>query len=821
MDQKTLKLHMIGNAHLDPVWLWPWTEGYHEVKATFRSALDRMKDYDDFIFVASSAVYYEWVEQNDPLMFAEIQQRVREGRWRLVGGWWIQPDCNLPCGESFVRQALYAQRYFQLKFGAIATVGYNVDSFGHHGMLPQILAKSGLTNYVFMRPGPSEKGLPSRLFWWESDDGSRVLAYRVPFSYATWWHELEDAVQLCAGEFQPPIDVGMCFYGVGNHGGGPTKENIESIHRLQRNSDMPKLVFSAPDSYFNEVRAKKWDLPVVHDDLQHHASGCYAAHSDVKRWNRRAENRLLAAEKWSAVAHQVTGLAYPDDFEQAWKNVLFNQFHDILAGTSLESAYEDVQNFYGEALAIASRNLNAAVQSLAWNIHIEPEPDMLPILVFNPHAWTSRVSVEVEINQQPANTMLIDEGDRIIPHQYIRSESAAPWRVRLCFVAELPSLGYRVYRLKPGDGEKAYDSLQASDFGLENTHFRLSIDPISGCIQSIFDIQKNIELIAGPAARAVVLEDTSDTWSHNVFRFDNEIGSFTASSIRLIEQGPIKVTIRVASQYHESQLFQDFTLYQDLDIIEVGVTVDWREHNKLLKLRFPFKLAATHTTYEIPYGHIERFANGEENPALNWVDVTGVASGQIQPYGVSLLNDAKYSFDSRSQDILDVHDIGLTVLRSPAYAHHLPMELDPDGLYNFMDQGRQSFRYILLPHASSWEDAGTVQRAAELNQPPFVLLGTFHPEGSLPPVGSFLSVDTNNVVISVFKRSEDNDDLILRCYETAGRATRVTIQLPRWDRTLTIDFSPCEIKTLRVPLDSIKTVNEVNLIEWDEDAAKQ
>ncbi len=329
------KLHLIGNAHLDPVWLWPWTEGFHEAKATFRSALDRMQEYDDerpFIFVASSAAYYEWIEQSDPAMFREIQQRVREGRWGLVGGWWIQPDCNIPCGESFVRQALVGQRYFQEKFGVMATVGYNVDSFGHNGMLPQILLKSGLSNYVFMRPGPSEKGLPGRLFWWEADDGSRVLAFRIPFSYATWGSDMENAVRLTAGEFQPPLDLGMFFYGVGNHGGGPTKENIESLRRLQEQPDFPELVFSTPAAFFAEARAKQLSLPVVHDDLQHHASGCYAAHSGVKRWNRQAENRLMSAEKWSALAWRISGQPYPADFNHAWKNVLFNQFHDIMAG---------------------------------------------------------------------------------------------------------------------------------------------------------------------------------------------------------------------------------------------------------------------------------------------------------------------------------------------------------------------------------------------------------------------------------------------------------------------------------------------------------
>ena len=196
MKDKTL--YMIGNAHIDPVWLWSWQEGFHEVKATFRSALDRMNEYDDFTFVASSAAFYEWIEQNDPEMFKEIQERVDQGRWQIVGGWWLEPDCNIPGGESFVRQALYGQSYFQSKFNTIARLAYNVDSFGHNGMLPQILKKSGLDYYVFMRPMPHEKELPARLFWWESEDGSRVLAFRLPFSYATWHEDLESHVAECA-----------------------------------------------------------------------------------------------------------------------------------------------------------------------------------------------------------------------------------------------------------------------------------------------------------------------------------------------------------------------------------------------------------------------------------------------------------------------------------------------------------------------------------------------------------------------------------------------------------------------------------------------
>ncbi|CAN5897326.1 alpha-mannosidase [soil metagenome] len=806
MKDKTL--HMIGNAHIDPVWLWRWQEGFHEVRASFRSALDRMKENEDFIFVSSSAVFYEWVEKSDPAMFEEIRARVAEGRWEIVGGWWLQPDCNLPSGESFVRQALYGQRYFQEKFGVTATVGYNVDSFGHHAMLPQLLKKSGLDYYVFMRPSPHEKGLPSRLFWWESDDGSRVLTYRIPFEYCTWCKDLEKHIRRCAGELREPVNELMCFYGVGNHGGGPTKENLESIRRLNDNPDFPKLVFSSPERYFHEVESKGWNLPVIHDELQHHASGCYAAHSGIKRWNRRAENLLVSAEKWATVAQLVTGQPYPNDLAHAWKGVLFNQFHDILAGTSLETAYDDARDLYGEALAIGARAQNYALQALAWNLNIAEQEGVKPIVVFNPHAWEVTRTVELESGRLKANEILLDEKGDAVPLQSVQSEATAGGRARLTFKATLPPLGYRTYRLtpQPEPVPHTFPTVQASDNVLENELTRLEFDPETGGIASLRDKEHELEVFAGPAATAVVLEDDSDTWSHNVFAFDKVVGGFKARRLKLVEHGPVKSVVRVFSEYGASSLTQDFTMYPGSRQIDVAASVNWQEQHKALKLRFPVNVHFMRATFEIPYGHIERFANGEEEPGQSWVDLSGTSRDSGELYGFSLLNDGKYSFD------VNVRDIGLTVLRSPIYAHHDPMVPEKDGHYSYIDQGVQTFRYSLLPHAGSWLEAETVERAAELGTPPEALFATFH-DGPLPQRDSFLQVASGSVVATVLKRAEDGDGLILRLYETSKNAAEARISLPFLEREFQADFGPCELKTFRIPLDKDIAVTETNLLE--------
>jgi alpha-mannosidase len=299
-------------------------------------------------------------------------------------------------------------------------------------------------------------------------------------------------------------------------------------------------------------------------------------------------------------------------------------------------------------------------------------------------------------------------------------------------------------------------------------------------------------------------------------RYDYVIGEFVAQSVRLVEHGPVKSVIRVESEYGASRLRQDFTLYRELERIDVHVTVDWRERQKLLKLRFPLNLNYTTATYEIPYGSIQRPANGEEEPGQGWVDLTGVGRNNGSRLGMSLLNDGKYSFD------LKEHEINLTVLRSPIYAHHAPYEPQADRDYSYIDQGVQRFTYILLPHAGSWEDAGTVQRAAELNSPLIAQVESFHSlnpagrPGPLPQQDSYLSVDSSNIVVTAIKRAEDGDGTIVRCFETSGAWTQAMIGLSRWGRTIETCFNPGEIKTFHLPDDPAQPVRETNLVEWDE-----
>jgi alpha-mannosidase len=803
-------LHMIGNSHIDPVWLWQWPEGYQEVRATFRSALDRMNEYPEFLFTADSAAYYAWVEEIDPDMFEEIRRRVDEGRWEIVGGWWIEPDCNLPSGESFVRHALVSQRYFESRFGRMATVGYNVDPFGHSGMLPQILRRSGMDAYVFMRPGPHEKALPSPVFWWESADGSRVLAMRLPHEYCSPREDLGHHLDKSLAQLPERWDEMMVFYGVGNHGGGPTRDNLESIRALDRSGSMPQLLHSTPTRFFDRIReTTAATLPVVRDDLQHHGVGCYSAHSGIKRWNRRAEGLLGRAEAWAAIGSWVTGQPYPlEDFERAWKQVLFNQFHDILAGTSIEPAYEEARDQLGEASAVAARAENAAIQSISRRITIPDQPGTAPIVVFNPHAWPLRTVVETEFGGLKATDGLVDDHDRRVPFQPTQSfATVSAWRSRMAIVVDLPALGYQTYRVVPDTPRVVDGPVRATDASLENEQLRLELDPMTGRIVALdlLDEGPAVDLADPSRPRAVVVDDTSDTWGHRRAAYRDDVGAFEASSVTLVEHGPARAIVRVTSRFGRSELVEDFVLSAGDRAVEVRVILDWREQAKLLKLRFPTRLSATVAAYEIPYGVIERPANGDEEPGQRWVDVSGRV-GKV-PAGLAVLNDGKYAFD-----VLD-DEIGVTAVRSPIFAHHEPRIPTPGIRYSFQDQGIQRFTLALLPHRGGWADAGLTRRAMELNQRPTVLLESYH-DGPLPQAASYASVEPEGVVLGAVKLAEDGSaDLVLRVVETAGRGGPAVVDLPALGRRVELDIGPFEIRTFRVPRDGDAEVLESDLLE--------
>lgn len=752
-----------------------------------------MNETPDFTFTASSALVYEWVEQNDPTMLAEIRRRVEEGRWGLVGGWWIEPDLNIPSGEALVRQGLYGQRSFERLFGRRAVTGFNPDGFGHPDSLPQILRQQGLENYVFMRPNPAEKTLPFGTFWWESSDGSRVLAYRIPISYGDKGLELRDRVQKILELPADPPPLRMAFYGVGDHGGGSTKINIASILSMQKEKDAPRLIFSTPDVYFKQIRKITGNaapntatLPVVNDELQHHAVGCYTAHSEIKKLNRQTELALLTAEKITAIGSAAWDNAYPKhEFTAAWKRMLFQQFHDSLAGTSLPEHYDYARDAYGSARAEAAEAMWLAIQKLEWQV---PATDSASdyYIVFNPHAWPATLDVEQEFKFKKLPDRLEDETGRAIPFQYIVPTTESD-RLRQRFLTrvELPAFGYRQIRFsaKPGARNKV-PVVNAADTTLENEHLRVTFDADGR--MTLLDKHSGTPLVQ--SARAIVIDDLTDTWSHRASAYDTVIGEFSGPvEIKTIEQGSGRKTVRVRSRYGSSTITIDWMLYAGSRALNARVTIDWREKLKLLKLSFPTALENTESTTEVAYGNITRPTNGDEEPGLRWINVSGTRDGK--PAGLAIINDAKYGYSTPGGDVR------VSIVRSPPYALH--RKPDPKFDYHYwMDQGEQTFRLKLIPHDGDWTAINLPRQAEEFTVPALALLQGIHP-GNYPRSASFLSMDADNIVVTVIKQAEDNDDLIFRCHETHGRTTDATLSLHFAGKQWTGKFCPHEIKTLR------------------------
>ena len=821
------KIFLIGNAHLDPVWLWRKTEGYAEIKSTFRSALDRMNEFPNYVFTAAAASYYKWIEESEPEMFAEIKQRVAEGRWALAGGLWVQPDCNIPSGEAFARHMLYSQRYYMAKFGKIAEFGYNVDSFGHNGMLPQLLKHGGMNAYVFMRPDKNENpSLPIGLFNWQSPDGSTALTFRIPMGYGddSWSAAARpDYVGLTHHEAKvresrkiaAQIDLPMMsFYGVGNHGGGPTIRHLTALEKVVKESN-GETCFAGPMEYFEHVRkaVEPSAIPIVYGDLQHHASGCYAANSTVKQKNRKTENTLVTAEKYDWLSNKITGSRLRTaEFAAAWEKVLFNQFHDILAGCSIRSAYEDAYNSYGYACDTAWEAGNFAMQKISWRVNTKALFKMPgkedgaalfadngegePSVVFNPHSFPVKAPAYLPY----VSKGVCDDQGRPVPFQTVRAERTnGNDKYETLIMAEVPAFGWAthyVYRRNELDTPKTA-KVSADEDTLENDLVKIEFDTHTGWIKSYYDKKAKKELVQAPFAKPILIrDDQTDTWSHRVFEFREEIGAFTDAKLTVIEEGPLRAAIRVESFYNNSKLTQNFILYAGSKELEVRCFLNYGEQFKILKLSFPVTASNSKVTYSMPYGFITKPANGQEEHSHRWIDVSHDSGA-----GIALINDCKYSFDVKG------NDMHMAVARGCGFADHFGIR---DDRMQFQDQGEQFFNYVLMPHDTA-DFAPVVKRAALLNQPLDLIRETHH-DGPLETGFEGIRISAENCIAETIKNAEDGGGTIIRLYETAGRPTAVKVEIPLLNAAFNAEFKAQEIKTFLI---SEKTgeIKEVNFLE--------
>ncbi len=794
-------LYLIGNAHLDPVWLWRWPEGFSEARATCRAAVELLEQNPDLRFCWSSAGVLEWVVDLEPGILRRIRRLIRQGRWEVVNGWWEQPDCNLPGGESFVRQGLYGQRFFRDRLGCISRIGYNIDSFGHHANLPQILRKSGMPFYVFMRPSSKLENdeIPPSYFEWEGIDGTRVTAFHVTGVHYNLWDGqvlkklgVEEAVQVLRRTGERSA---MVFYGVGDHGGGPTRELITAARGYMRDPAMPRLQFATVAEAFQAMADEKKRRPLFKGELQHHASGCYAAFTQVKLLNRRAEETLLAAERMSVAAALVAGRRYPRaSLSKAWKDVLFNQFHDILAGSSVREAYTDVRDQMGRALFTAESDLQASQQALAGQVDTRGEG--LAVFVFNSHPFAVRRLIETEdlarggwrgVNLDCCS--FYDAAGNEITTQNVAA-SSHNWCRRLVFQADLPALGYRVYHLRNASGRGRLPARRVMTGGnrVENGILRITAGQRGVRIR---DLRRKREVLAGGGFVPVVIADPSDTWGHDYRHFENVVGRFVLKNIKVVEAGPLRGRLRLSYTYKRSRLWLDLLLGSGDDSVELRGKLHWMERLAILKLQFPVRAVQPVATHEIPYAALERPTNGEEEPVQQWVDVAGPQGG------LAVINDGRPSVSVRD------NVLSQTIVRNSPFAwQHTKMYSWPvNHPFSeedwYQDHGDSEFRLLLVPHAGHWRSAGLMERARLFSRSPDVLLEGTHP-GRPQPVLSLIEVEGQGVRVEVIKEADDRKGWIVRAVETTGRRSRAIIRLPHLGARWSATFTPWEIKTFRI-----------------------
>ena len=804
------KIDLAGNAHIDAAWLWPESETIDVVRRTFGTAIQLMSEYPDYTYTQSAAQYSAWIADKYPDLNKQIAQRVKEGRWEIVGGMWVEPDLNLPGGEALVRQLLVGQKVFHDLYGVTARIGWNPDSFGYNWQLPQIYKRSGMDFFVTQKMHWNDTNqLPFRLFWWQSPDGSKVLTY-FPTDYA--WTNV-NPTRLSAdfaesAQRNPGLTEHLDLYGVGDHGGGPTREMLDQADHwiganAQRGAAMPTMRFGTAQQFFDSVQPKlnadsptwnydriaqgytapqpeaagKIGIPTWKDELyfEYHR-GVYTTQAKHK-WNmRHSEQATLETEKISALAW-LYGAKYPQsELTENWKKISFNQFHDLAAGSGIAVIYRDAQKDYDEVFHSDQLMTLDALGTILPRIDTaKAHRATAPIVVLNPLPWE--------------RSELVSIPDAILPQEDLSGWDAngpivtSIAKTNRMMIVRVPAVGYTTVNLSPfcaGPGPQSCPRLGLtgptifetdSAFIIATDKMKVSIDRASGCLSSVqmhHESNPWTELMA-PAAcgnQLQAFEDKPknyDAWNVDPGTLDKSPTIIDkVDSIKVVADGPLRKTVRIERTWQSSHFTQDISLDAGADMVVVDTTVDWHEAHVLLKAAFPLAATSAKATYEIPFGAIQRSTSRDntwtkaqfEVPALKWADLGD------DKQGVSIINDAKYGYDALG------NTLRLTLLRSPTWP-------DPDA-----DRGIQHFRYAIYPHTGAWQQAETGHRAYEFNQP-LVAEQTFSHPGSLPSVHSFVSLEgAPNVILTAVKKAEDADALVFRMYDSTGGGGTVKLHIP-------------------------------------------
>ena len=751
----------IGHTHIDVAWWWTVAQTREKVCRSFATVLKLMEEYPDYKFMSSQPQLYYFLKERYPELYEQIKKRVAEGRWEPEGGMWVEADCNLTSGESLVRQFLYGKRFFKEEFGVDNRILWLPDVFGYSGALPQIMAKCGIDYFMTTKLAWNQfNKMPYDTFRWRGIDGTEILTHLI--TTLGVGKDEKDFFTTYNGMLHPDAILGgwhryqqkdinndiLISYGYGDGGGGPTREMLETSSRMDKGIEgVPKVRQAFARTYFDELKERvegNKRLPTWEGELyfEYHR-GTYTSMARNKRSNRKAELHMIDLELLGVLADPK--VAYPDaELDGLWHGILINQFHDILPGSSIHEVYEVTKKEYEEMEAQISVLTDERVRALI----CEGEG----VTVLNTTGF-ERDDV-VELGDCDAEALL-DENGSVYPVQQTRKGAVA-------FVKDLPSKGYKTFGKVSAGEEKRPFCLSPDSHALETPFYQVVFDE-NGCIGQIYDKENDRNVLKpGEAGNLMrVYEDKPiyyDNWDVDIYYTEKFWDVTDLRGFSWVEMGPVRATLRLERQFSHSTITQEIHFYADLRRIDFETTVDWKEHQSLLKVHFPVDVHTDEATFEIQYGNVTRKTHRNtswdkarfESCGQKWMDVS---EGH---YGVSLLNDCKYGHSVKDSCI------GLTLIKSGT-------EPNPT-----TDQEMHFFTYSLYPHAETWKAAGTVPQAFFLNQPALVSKG-----GKPGESFSLASLNVPNVVLETVKKAEDGDGVILRMYECENARTPVTLTFNR------------------------------------------
>ncbi len=805
------ELHMICNAHLDPVWLWDWEEGIAAALSTFRIAARFCREYDGFIFNHNEALLYQWVEEYEPDLFQTIQELVKEGKWNIMGGWFLQPDCNMPSGESFIRQIETGREYFFEKFGVLPKTAVNFDPFGHSRGMVQILQKAGYDSYIFCRPSQEDCCLPDDDFFWIGFDGSRIRGHRSSEHYNSLMGEagkkITEFLERHGGQ-----ETGLLLWGVGNHGGGPSHVDMGQIQEKRIENPLCELKHSIPESYFNRLEEENINLPEFHSDLNPWAVGCYTAQIRIKQMHRKLEGLLYMTEKMVSAAVFRKKMNYPEEeLKEAEKALLTAEFHDILPGSAVKSVEESGIRIMNYGMELLEKQKKRAFFALAEGEQPAKEGEY-PILIYNPHPYPVKGVVTCEFQMQNQNwdttfgmpTVFYKGAE--IPCQ-VEKEACnmnLDWRKKVAFYAELMPMQMNRYDCTITFMEKLPDWVgqeEGAKICFTGEHIEAVISKRTGLMDSLkID---GTEYLKEGAFGLSVRDSGFDPWAMNVQSFPKEEGRFTLmekeegadfsgvdaqlESVRIIENGQVRTIVEALFRYHNSRAVMHYILPKKGWDVDLDLTVEWMEKGKLLKLEIPTCLQGQNLC-ETAYGVQTYEASERERVMQRWCGIFE----EERDMAVTCLNDGCYGGDFRDGTM------GITLIHSAAYSAH-PIEdrilLDQDRRISCMDQGERSFCFRLRGGSYKKRMEDVTSEAVVFQEKPLAV--AFFPTEKAAVKEKRITISDPGCILSALKKIRGKDTYLIRLFESTGMSREVTVCF--WDEVnIKVWLGPFEIKTLEL-----------------------